>query len=132
MLKKNFKIFLLALLTSSLIIFLAIFLIKALPNILHPLPKIDVDLSQTTGLEKEESKPLETPSPAEKERAILIDFCPINEKKFYLKFSFKKDKFIVELNPPTEQNYNDFVLWLKNSGFGDIPLDKFEFSNYPL
>lgn len=126
--KSNSKIvFLSILLTLTFLV--NIFIFKVLPNLLHPVPKLNIDLSETTGKEIE-YKPMEKPLPAEEQRAILIEFCPIKDKKFNLDFSFKENKFVVELKPPTKQNHDEFINWLKNNGFQDISLDKFIFSNY--
>ena len=89
----------------------------------------NAQLEQTTGVEFN-PKPLETPTPAQEHRAILIEFCPINEKNFSIDFSFKQNKFIIELKPPTKENYKKFMDWFQNSGFEDIPPENFVFSNY--
>jgi hypothetical protein len=132
--KKHTKAFLLIIFLLLSIAVLSLLVKRFLSNSFRSQKTVNItsaQIIQTTGVETS-YKPMETPTPAEEQRAILIEFAPINEKTFFLKFSFKQDKFIIELKPPTKENYENFINWLKEGGLGDIPQENFVFENYQI
>ena len=86
------------------------------------------EIPDTTGVETTSAS---TPPVSKKDELInvLIDFSPVNEKYFSFRFSFKENKFVVTLNPAGEESYQEFIKWLKDGGFEEIPLDEFIIEN---
>ncbi len=74
-----------------------------------------------TGAKYEEIKYL----PEENELGKLIELLPLKTDQFELQMDFKKDKIIVNLNPPYQTNQDEFFSWLKKNGYGEITQGNF-------
>jgi len=60
------------------------------------------------------------------QKLTLMQKMPFKTTDFTIDFDYNNDKFIVELNPPEEDNQKKFENWLKDN-YPSIPKDQFLF-----